>query len=114
ARPDFRSLLARARLSISQAGYNTVLEVLAAGVPAVVVPFAAGSESEQSLRARRLAERGALTLVEEAALTPANLATAMAAALARGRVESGAAGLDLRGAQTTVDILRERLAIVAS
>ncbi|MHA1151276.1 MAG: glycosyltransferase family protein [Alphaproteobacteria bacterium] len=120
ARPDFRRLLARARLSISQAGYNTVLEVLTAGIPAVVVPFAAGSETEQSLRARLLAARGALTLVEEAALTPASLATAIAAALARGRAESGTgngtgtAGLNLRGAQTTVDILRERLDIVAS
>jgi predicted glycosyltransferase len=116
ARPDFRSLLARARLSISQGGYNTVLEVLAAGVPAVVVPFAAGSETEQILRARLLAARGALTLVEEAALTPAHLATAIAAALARGRAESraGTAGLNLRGMQTTVDILRERLDIVAS
>ena len=114
ARPDFRSLLARARLSISQAGYNTVLEVLTAGIPAVVVPFAAGSESEQTLRSRLLAERGAFTLLEEAALTPANLATAVAAALARGRAGAGAAGLDLRGMQTTVDILRERLDIVAS
>ena len=120
ARPDFRSLLARARLSISQAGYNTVLEVLAAGVPAVVVPFAAGSESEQSLRARLLAERGALTLLEAAALTPANLATAIAVALTRDRAGTGTgtgtgtAGLDLRGMQTTVDILRERLDIVAS
>ncbi len=114
ARPDFRSLLARARLSISQAGYNTVLEVLAAGVPAVVVPFAAGSETEQSLRARLLAARGALTVVAEAALTPASLAAAIAAALARGRAGPGAAGLNLRGMQTTVDILRERLDIVSS
>ncbi len=114
ARPDFRNLLARARLSISQAGYNTVLEVLAAGVPAVVVPFGAGSESEQSLRARLLAARGALTLVDEATLTPARLAAAIAAALTRGRVGTGTAGLDLRGMQTTVDILRERLDIVAS
>jgi predicted glycosyltransferase len=120
ARPDFRSLLARARLSISQAGYNTVLEVLAAGLPAVVVPFAAGSETEQSLRAGLLAERGALTLVAEAALTPTSLATAIAAALAHGRARTGtgtgvgAAGLNLRGMQTTVDILRQRLDIVAS
>ena len=78
------------------------------------VPFAAGSESEQSLRARLLAARGALTLVDEATLTPARLAAAIAAALARGRVGTGTAGLDLRGMQTTVDILRERLDIVAS
>ncbi len=114
SRPDFRSLLARARLSISQAGYNTVLEVLTAGVPAVVVPFAAGSETEQSLRAGLLAERGAVTLVAEATLTPASLAAGIDAALAPGRAGSGAAGLDLRGAQTTVDILRQRLDIVTS
>ncbi len=114
ARPDFRSLLGRAQLSISQAGYNTVLEVLAAGVPAVVVPFAAGSETEQSLRARLLAGRGALTLVAEAALTPASLAAAVAAALARGPVKPGTAGLNLRGMQTTVDILRKRLDILGS
>jgi len=114
ARPDFRSLLARGRLSISQAGYNTVLEVLTAGIPAVVVPFAAGAETEQSLRARLLAERGALTLVEAAALTPAHLAAAIEAALARGRAAPGITGLNLRGMQTTVDILRERLDISAS
>jgi predicted glycosyltransferase len=118
ARPDFRNLLARARLSISQAGYNTVLEVLAAGVPAVVVPFAAGSETEQGLRAVLLAERGALTLVAEEALTPASLAAAIAAAPARGRSGAGTGtgtfGLDLRGMQTTVDILRERLDIEMS
>src|SRR3546814_1376067 len=47
ARSDFVDLLCRARLSISQGGYNTLMEVLATGVPGVVVPFAGGSETEQ-------------------------------------------------------------------
>ncbi len=115
ARPDFRALLARARLSISQAGYNTVLEVLAAGIPAVVAPFAAGSETEQSLRAGLLAERGALTVVEEATLGPETLAAAVRAALARdtGGRAPGLAGLDTSGADKMARIVRERLAIVA-
>ena len=120
ARPDFRALLARARLSISQAGYNTVLEVLAAGIPAVVAPFAAGSETEQSLRAGLLAERGALTVVDEAALGPETLAAAVRAALARDAAarEPTArgprlAGLDISGADKTAQIVRQRLAIVA-
>ncbi len=115
ARPDFRALLARARLSISQAGYNTVLEVLAAGIPAVVAPFAAGSETEQSLRAGLLAERGALTVVDEAALGPETLAAAVRAALARDARGRGPrlAGLDTSGADKTAQIVRERLAIVA-
>ena len=115
ARPDFRALLARARLSISQAGYNTVLEVLAAGIPAVVAPFAAGSETEQSLRAGLLAERGALTVVDEATLGPETLAAAVRAALARdtGGRAPGLAGLDTSGADKMARIVRERLAIVA-
>ncbi len=81
SRPDFLRLLASARLSISQAGYNTTLEVLAAGTPAVVVPFAAGSETEQTLRAWLLQEQGRLVVVPEAGLTPATLAAGIARAL---------------------------------
>ena len=82
SRPDFLDLLSAARLSISQAGYNTTLEVLAAGTPAVVVPFAAGSETEQTLRARLLEEQRRLVVVEERGLTPASLAAGIARALA--------------------------------
>ncbi|MBC6416217.1 MAG: glycosyl transferase family 28 [Rhodospirillales bacterium] len=81
SRPDFPELLCKAHLSISQAGYNTTLEVLSAGVPAVVVPFAAGGETEQSLRARLLAESGRLVLAEEASLTGHGLSAAMERAL---------------------------------
>lgn len=82
ARPDFPALLARCRLSVSQAGYNTVLDLLQAGCRAVVVPFAAGSETEQATRARLLEARGRLTVVEEAGLTPETLAAGVARALA--------------------------------
>ncbi|MFM9975854.1 MAG: glycosyltransferase family protein, partial [Beijerinckiaceae bacterium] len=49
--PDLASHLSGARLSISQAGYNTVADILAAGCRSVLVPFAGGEESEQSERA---------------------------------------------------------------
>lgn len=116
ARPDFRALLAGGRLSISLGGYNTVLEVLAAGIPAIVVPYSGGTETEQTLRARLLAERGAITLVPEAELSPATLAAAVRAALARGPdgQKPRLAGLDASGADKTVRIVRERLAIVDS
>ena len=48
------SLLAGAGVSISQAGYNTLMEVVQARARAVAVPFAGGNETEQTLRARRL------------------------------------------------------------
>ena len=82
ARPDFPGLVARARLSISQAGYNTVLDVIAAGVPAVFVPFAEGDETEQSQRAALIAARGLAVSVAEDGLTPDRLAAAVDRALA--------------------------------
>ena len=51
-----------AALSVSQAGYNTVLELVAHRVRAVVVPYE-GSGDEQPLRARLLAERGSPRVV---------------------------------------------------
>lgn len=77
ARPDFPGLLARAALSISQAGYNTVVDVIRAGVRSVLVPFAAEQEREQGLRAAAMARIGRAVVVEEAGLTPENLAAAI-------------------------------------
>ncbi len=84
ARPDFAALLSRAAVSISQAGYNTVIDVLNAGVRAVLVPFEAGNETEQRLRAEALARAGVwpFVVVGEADLSAETLARAVDAALA--------------------------------
>ena len=81
ARSDFPALLTGARLSVSQGGYNTMMEVQKAGIPALAVPYAGGIETEQTLRCRLLAERGALCLLNERDLTPASLAAAIDRAL---------------------------------
>ncbi|TAJ29735.1 glycosyltransferase [Bosea sp. (in: a-proteobacteria)] len=83
ARPDFPALLARCALSISQAGYNTVLDLVAAGRPAIVVPFDAGGETEQGVRADALAQAGIATCLRLDALTPQRLADAVAAGIGR-------------------------------
>jgi predicted glycosyltransferase len=83
-RQEFPQMLRRCRVSVSQAGYNTILNLLAARVPAVVVPFAAERETEQRLRAERLAARGVLELVDEADLTPDRLGRAIQRAIKRG------------------------------
>ena len=72
-RADFRSVLSRARVSVSQAGYNTVTDVLATGVRAVLVPFSAEGEREQSIRARVLADAGVARVVDEDRLSPETL-----------------------------------------
>lgn len=108
ARPDFPALLRRCRLSISQAGYNTVLDLLQAGCRAVVVPFAAGSETEQATRARLLEERGRLAVVDEATLTPDTLAAGVARALAL--PPPPAIPLRLDGAAATARLLLDAVA----
>jgi predicted glycosyltransferase len=76
-RADFPQMLRRCRVSVSQAGYNTVLDILAAGARAVLVPFAEMRETEQSLRAERLAAYGLAEVLAPAALTPERLAQAV-------------------------------------
>lgn len=85
ARPDFRGLLARCAVSVSQAGYNTVVDVLAAGARPVLVPFATGRETEQTLRADSLARKGLARVLPETALTPDRLAAFVAEAMAMSR-----------------------------
>ncbi|MEI4471237.1 glycosyltransferase family protein [Frigidibacter sp. MR17.24] len=102
-RPDFASLLAASRLSVSQAGYNTACDLLQARVRAVLVPYAAGGETEQAFRAERMAAAGRAAVVTEDALSGPVLAAAIRAALAM--PDPAASPLDLRGAQTTAQLL---------
>jgi len=82
ARTDFTTLLSNAALSISQAGYNTVVETLACAQRAVLVPFATERETEQKRRAENLARRGMVQMVEPGELTDGALAAAVERALA--------------------------------
>jgi predicted glycosyltransferase len=73
--PDFLSHLAAADISVSMAGYNTTMNILATGVPALVWPFP--QNREQRLRAGRLAEKGVLRVIEGRDLRPERLAKLM-------------------------------------
>jgi predicted glycosyltransferase len=106
-REDFPALLRRAALSVSQAGYNTVLDVVRGRVRAVVVPYE-GSGDEQPLRARLLAERGVLEVVPAAECTAPRLAAAMEAALSRPDFPAPVS-LELDGARRTAALLGEML-----
>jgi predicted glycosyltransferase len=101
-RRDFPLLLRRCRVSVSQGGYNTTLDILAAGAAAVVVPFAGGDETEQTLRIERLAALGVLETVSEAGLSPASLARAIERAVMR---PPRTIALDLDGARRSARIV---------
>jgi predicted glycosyltransferase len=106
-RPDLPAMLRRCLLSISQAGYNTVVDVLAAGARAVVVPFAQGNETEQQQRAERLVRGGYLTLLRESELDPPRLAAAIAAAVVAPVRRSS---VDLGGAHCSGEKIRALVA----
>lgn len=106
-RDDLAALVGRARASVSQAGYNTVAEGLAAGARMVLVPFAAGTEDEQTRRAARLAGLGLVVHVPEAGLTPEALALAVDRAALTPRPDP--ATFDLDGARRTAALVRELL-----
>jgi len=99
--------LRAAAVSISQAGYNTCLDVLRAQVPALLVPFARGSENEQHKRALRLQRLGAARVLNQVDLNPADLAAAIRAAM---DLEMAKPQLDLNGAERSAQIIESLVA----
>jgi predicted glycosyltransferase len=108
ARDDFPVLLRNAALSISQAGYNTVIDTLCHADRAVLVPFGTARETEQADRARILVERGMVAAVLPGNLSPVTLAAAIAASWAGPSIRSFPP-VDARGGPATVAVLRQML-----
>ena len=97
----FADVLAACDLSVSLAGYNTVMGLLAAGCRGLVAPF--DQNREQRLRAERLAELGLLGVVNPADLDGPSLAGRMVAALAAPPPPKRS--IDLEGARGTARFL---------
>jgi predicted glycosyltransferase len=106
-RKDFPSLLRSARVSLSQAGYNTVGDLLRTNCRPILIPFVAGGETEQTVRADRLAKLGLADLLPEVGLTGDLVAIAVSTALTA--TANAAASLDLDGARKTAGIIRSIL-----
>jgi predicted glycosyltransferase len=104
-RYDFPSRLGAAALSISQAGYNTTMDILRTGARAVVVPYETAGETEQRLRADILERKGLLTVVPAADLSAERLVRGVAEALAKPRPRAGA--VNLSGAAATASMVGE-------
>jgi predicted glycosyltransferase len=96
------AVLAAADGSISQCGYNTAMDLIATGVPALVIPFSTDREDEQIKRARRLESLGALRLLVPDEATPRRVAREMAALC---DFQPRAALLDLDGAERSARML---------
>jgi predicted glycosyltransferase len=106
-RGDFAALLGCCRVSVSQGGYNTVLETVANRTPAVIVPFAEGQESEQTDRVRLLAEKGLVRFLPQSELSPERLAAEIdrVAAMTPPAIE-----IDLNGAARSAELILDAIA----
>lgn len=102
--PDLCALMVRASVSVSHCGYNTALDLLRAGVAALVVPYDGAGETEQAERARRLAGLGVLRVLPASQLSPTRLAEEVLGLLT---AVPAAVSLDLDGARTTASIIGE-------
>jgi predicted glycosyltransferase len=91
---------------VSRAGYNTVGEVLRAGCPAVLVPYAGDGQTEQQRRARMLQERGLTRLLDHDELSAATLGAAVDAAATW---RPPPCDLDLDGAARSARLLLDAL-----
>ncbi|MEP2030697.1 MAG: glycosyltransferase [Paracoccaceae bacterium] len=107
ARPDFRQMLYHAAGSVSMCGYNTALDLLQSGVPAVLVPFDDGGEVEQTLRANSLTRLDGIAVIKTDALTPEALLDTLATARVKRR--DPGAGLCFDGAKVSVSIAEDLL-----
>lgn len=100
-RPDFRSLLGVCGVSVSQAGYNTVADILQVGCPSVLIPYAAKGETEQTFRAQKLHALGRAELIHQDDVTPVRLAAAIDTALSSQGIS--VVDIDLTGAETSAE-----------
>jgi predicted glycosyltransferase/nucleoside-diphosphate-sugar epimerase len=101
---DPLSYVAAADLVVSMAGYNTTMEVLRLGTPALLVPRR-GPSCEQRMRSSRFAERGWVSQLDPDELTPTRLAEAIIETLSTARQVHPVAGPDLGGLARAVEHL---------
>lgn len=106
-RSDFRAMLRHAAASVSLCGYNTAMDILQTGLPAVVVPFDEGSEVEQGLRADALGHLPGLEVLLARDLDGAALAHALMRA--RGAPPRDTDTFRFDGARETVRICQDFL-----
>ncbi|MFD0914967.1 glycosyltransferase family protein [Pseudahrensia aquimaris] len=99
--------MAKAKLSISQCGYNTAMDALAAGqisdCHAIFIPYDTTGQSEQIKRAELLAKRGLAQCLPQSALTKEALEAAIQNSLNSPKID---AQIDFKGVETSARLMR--------
>jgi predicted glycosyltransferase len=101
---DVASYVQAADVVVSMGGYNSVCELLSAGKPALIVPRVR-PRREQLIRARALARRGLVRVIEPSELRPRRLLAEMSRLLEDGSEPATLPMTGLPGAADAVDEL---------
>lgn len=96
----FQDWLQAADLSISMAGYNTCMDIVQSGTPAIVLPFS--QNREQRFRAERLSSKCTIRVLSEDELTPGKLHELMRLMT---RLPRHTADVNIDGAANTATII---------
>ncbi len=102
---DFVSLLGAADLSVSMAGYNTCMNIVAANVPSLVWPF--GQNIEQRERARKIARFVPMTILEDQDLMSPKFSRLIEKSLCRQNMNKHPS-LNIHGAVNTATWIRSK------
>ncbi|MCF6247779.1 MAG: glycosyl transferase [Desulfobacula sp.] len=104
---NFVSLLGACDLSISMAGYNTCMNIVAADVPSLVWPFS--QNREQRARAQKIIRYAApMTILDNQDLTSDKLSQLIQANLS-GQTKKPHMKLDINGAFNTMEWIKEQI-----
>ena len=102
--PNMAAILASHSVSVSQCGYNTVMDLLKSGIAALVVPFSQGQEDEQGNRAKRLNDLGLLRQVDAGDLDAERFVLEVEGLLS---FEPNPSALDINGTARSAEIIHE-------
>jgi len=102
---DFVSLLGAADLSVSMAGYNTCMNIVAANVPSLVWPF--GQNQEQRERAREISRFVPMNILEDQDLRVPKFSRLIEKSLCRQNMNKHPS-LNIHGAINTTKWIRSK------
>lgn len=103
---NLAGLMRESAVSVSQCGYNTAMDIIRAGVPALVVPYGDRKENEQCRRAERLENLGALKSFKSEQMNGESLASEIREML---NFAPKSQALNLEGVKKSTEIVGEYL-----
>ena len=103
--PDFVDHLCTADLSVSMAGYNTTMNLLAVNTFGLVFPF--DQNREQRMRSTSLERFGVMKVLEQKDISPRTLSALLQTYLQEQPVQYKQHTIDLSGAQKSVELLEQ-------